>query len=76
MDVKYKNFLEYIEHNKDKNSPIGDYCSDTLRYLKIYPDSPAITESDFSSMMGWQACDEARIVFKKAWKQYQRNKIE
>jgi hypothetical protein len=50
--VKYKNFLDYIKCNKDRDDPIGDYCKDTLSYLRIYPPKKEPeTREEFSGIM-------------------------
>lgn len=65
-------FLLYIEKNADRDDPIGDYCSDTLRAIKIYPDILLKKKSDFIALMNkFLSCEEA---FKDAWRQYQNER--
>lgn len=65
-----KTFLDYIQANTDRDDPIGDYCSDTLRAIKIKNPSHLKYKKDFESLLGIFACDEARKAFLDAWAEF------
>ena len=71
-----KTFLAFIKKNAGRNDPIGDYCTDTLRVLKMHPDPTRRLKykSDFAELFDlvspYHVCEEARQAFKDAWAEY------
>ncbi len=66
--MRKHNFLEYIIQHSRENSPIGDFCNDTLRLIKMgkIPKSYTLTEI-VRFMENNHACDEAIEACKEAW---------
>lgn len=69
-------FYDFIKKNKDRGDAIGDYCSDTLRVIKLYPGkiSRLKYKKDFSALFNLvsiiHVCPEAKQAFLDAWKEY------
>lgn len=69
-------FLGFIKKNSKRNDPIGDYCSDTIRVINMYPDKNRRLKykKDFAALFNlvspYHVCEEARQAFKDAWAEY------
>lgn len=67
-------FLDFVKKNAKRNDPVGDYCADTLRMLKLHPNRSYKTKKDFQSLFGLCRFDisHAEEAFKEAWEEYRK----
>jgi hypothetical protein len=74
---KKGSFLYFIEHNAERKDPVGEFCADTIRLLKMGQQPLSWRKSDISLFMHRRgACGEVLGAFEEAWKEYRRGVIE
>ena len=66
-----KSFLEYIIAHDGDNSPIGDFCKDTLRLIKMGKNPSSYTLSGIINFVSaHHGCEEAIEAAKEAWMEW------
>ncbi len=66
--MRKQSFLEFIIENSKTNSPIGDFCEDTLRLIRMGRRPNSYTLSGIILFMKVnRACEEAVEAAKEAW---------
>lgn len=72
-----RNFIDFITANAGRDDPIGTYCADTMRVLKLYPNTNRRLKrkKDFAALFNlggvWQGdWEEAPEAFEAAWREW------